>query len=100
MSYPLQKEKIALLFPILENSPDNTMSRILVGVKRVVDYAVKVRIGADKKGVDLANVKMSMNPFCEIAVEEAIRLKEKKVASEVIAITIGPKGAQETLRKY
>ena len=75
------------------------MSRILVGVKRVVDYAVKVRIASDKKGVDLANVKMSMNPFCEIAVEEAIRLKEKKVASEVVAISIGPKGAQETLRK-
>ena len=74
------------------------MSKILVGVKRVVDYAVKVRIAGDKKGVDLANVKMSMNPFCEIAVEEAIRLKEKKFASEVVAVSIGPKQAQETLR--
>ncbi len=74
------------------------MSKVLVGVKRVVDYAVKVRISGDKKGVDLANVKMSMNPFCEIAVEEAIKLKEKKVASEVVVVSIGPKQAQETLR--
>jgi electron transfer flavoprotein beta subunit len=57
--------------------------RVLVGVKRAVDYAVKVRVSPDKSGVDLANVKMSMNPFCEIAVEEAIRLKEKKIANEV-----------------
>ncbi len=76
----------------------STMSKILVGVKRVVDYAVKVRIAGDKLGVDLSNVKMSMNPFCEIAVEEAIRLKEKKVAGEVIAVSIGSKAAQETLR--
>ena len=61
------------------------MKRVLVGVKRVVDYAVKVRVQGDKKGVELANVKMSLNPFCEIAVEEAIRLKEKKIASEVVA---------------
>lgn len=72
--------------------------RVLVAVKRVVDYAVKVRISPDKTGVDLANVKMSMNPFCEIAVEEAIRLKEKKVATEIVAVSIGPKAAQETLR--
>jgi len=72
--------------------------KVLVGVKRVVDYAVKIRIKADKTGVDLANVKMSMNPFCEIAVEEAVRLKEKKVATEVVAVTIGPAAAQETLR--
>lgn len=57
--------------------------RVLVGVKRAVDYAVKIRVSPDKSGVDLANVKMSMNPFCEIAVEEAIRLKEKKIATEV-----------------
>jgi electron transfer flavoprotein beta subunit len=64
--------------------------RVLVGVKRAVDYAVKVRVSPDKSGVDLANVKMSMNPFCEIAVEEAIRLKEKKIATEVrIRIYIG-----------
>jgi electron transfer flavoprotein beta subunit len=72
--------------------------RVLVGVKRAVDYAVKIRVSPDKSGVDLNNVKMSMNPFCEIAVEEAIRLKEKKKASEVIAISIGPKASQETLR--
>jgi electron transfer flavoprotein beta subunit len=72
--------------------------KILVGVKRVVDYAVKVRVAGDKKGVELNNIKMSMNPFCEIAVEEAIRLKENKVAGEIIAVTIGPKQATETLR--
>lgn len=57
--------------------------KVLVGVKRAVDYAAKVRVLPDKTGVDLANIKMSMNPFCEIAVEEAIRLKEKKIATEV-----------------
>lgn len=72
--------------------------RILVGVKRVVDYAVKVRVKPDGSGVDTSSVKMSMNPFCEIAVEEAIRLREKKLASEVIAVSIGPKKASETLR--
>jgi electron transfer flavoprotein beta subunit len=72
--------------------------KILVAVKRVVDYNVKVRVKADNSGVDLANVKMSMNPFCEIAVEEAVRLKEKGVATEVIAVSIGPTAAQEQLR--
>ena len=72
--------------------------RVLVGVKRVIDYAVKVRIKPDKLGVEKANVKMSMNPFCEIAVEEAIRLKEKKIADEVVAVSIGPKQCQETIR--
>ncbi|MEM8956413.1 MAG: electron transfer flavoprotein subunit beta/FixA family protein [Pseudomonadota bacterium] len=72
--------------------------KILVPVKRVIDYNVKVRVKADGSGVDLANVKMSMNPFDEIAVEEAIRLKEKGVASEIIAVSIGVKQAQETLR--
>lgn len=72
--------------------------RILVGVKRVVDYAVKIRIKPDKSAVELNNIKMSMNPFCEIAVEEAIRLKEAKKADEVVAVTIGPAKAQETLR--
>lgn len=71
--------------------------KILVGVKRVIDYAVKIRVKPDKKGVDLS-AKMSMNPFCEIAVEEAVRLKEKKVASEVICVTVGPKESQEQLR--
>ena len=72
--------------------------KILVPVKRVIDYNVKVRVKADGSGVDLANVKMSMNPFDEIAVEEAIRLKEKGVASEIVAVSIGVKQAQETLR--
>jgi electron transfer flavoprotein beta subunit len=72
--------------------------KILVAVKRVVDYNVKIRVKADNSGVDLANVKMSMNPFCEIAVEEAVRLKEKGVATEVIAVSIGPTAAQEQLR--
>lgn len=72
--------------------------KILVPVKRVIDYNVKPRVKADGSGVDLANVKMSMNPFDEIAVEEAIRLKEKGKASEIVAVSIGPAKAQETLR--
>ena len=72
--------------------------KILVAIKRVVDYNVKVRVKADNSGVDLANVKMSMNPFCEIAVEEAVRLKEKGVATEIVAVTVGPTAAQEQLR--
>ena len=72
--------------------------KVLVPVKRVIDYNVKPRVKADGTGVDLANVKMSMNPFDEIAVEEAIRLREKGVATEVIAVSIGPAKAQETLR--
>ena len=72
--------------------------KVLVPVKRVIDYNVKPRVKADGSGVDLANVKMSMNPFDEIAVEEAIRLKEAGTAEEVIAVSIGPAKAQETLR--
>jgi electron transfer flavoprotein beta subunit len=72
--------------------------KILVPVKRVIDYNVKPRVKADGSGVELANVKMSMNPFDEIAVEEAIRLKEKGVASEIVVVSIGVKQAQETLR--
>jgi electron transfer flavoprotein beta subunit len=72
--------------------------KVLVPVKRVVDYNVKIRVKPDGSGVDLANVKMSMNPFDEIAVEEAIRLKEKGTATEIIAVSIGPQQAQETLR--
>ena len=72
--------------------------KILVSVKRVIDYNVKVRVKADQSSVDLTNVKMSMNPFCEIAVEEAIRLKEKGVADEVVVVTVGSKACQETLR--
>jgi electron transfer flavoprotein beta subunit len=72
--------------------------KILVAVKRVVDYNVKVRPNADNSNVELANVKMSVNPFCEIAVEEAVRLKEKGVATEIIAVTIGTAQSQEQLR--
>ncbi len=72
--------------------------KILVPVKRVVDYNVKIRVKADGSGVDLANVKMSMNPFDEIAVEEAIRLKEAGKADEIIAVSVGPQQAQETIR--
>ncbi len=72
--------------------------KILVPVKRVVDYNVKIRVKSDQSGVELANVKMSMNPFCEIAVEEAVRLKEKGIATEIIAVSVGPAQSQETLR--
>ncbi|GAB1257413.1 electron transfer flavoprotein subunit beta/FixA family protein [Aurantivibrio plasticivorans] len=72
--------------------------KILVAVKRVVDYNVKVRPKADGTDVDLANVKMSINPFCEIAVEEAVRLKEAGTASEIVVVSIGPKQAQEQIR--
>lgn len=72
--------------------------KVLVAVKRVVDYNVKVRPKADGTGVDLANVKMSINPFCEIAVEEAVRLKEKGIASEVVAVSVGAQQCQEQLR--
>lgn len=72
--------------------------KILVPVKRVVDYNVKIRVKADKSGVELANVKMSMNPFDEIAIEEAVRLKEAGKATEIVAVTIGPEKAQEQLR--
>ena len=72
--------------------------KVLVAVKRVVDYNVKIRVKADGSGVELANVKMSMNPFDEIGVEEAIRLKEKGIVTEIVAVSIGPQQAQETLR--
>lgn len=72
--------------------------KVLVAVKRAIDYNVKVRVKADQSDVDLANVKMAMNPFCEIAVEEAVRLKEQGQAQEIIVVTLGPKAAQEQLR--
>ena len=72
--------------------------KVLVSVKRVVDYNVKVRVKADGTGVETANVKMSMNPFDEIAVEEAVRLKEAGVATEIVAVSCGPQACQETLR--
>ncbi|KAJ9582090.1 hypothetical protein L9F63_003546 [Diploptera punctata] len=74
------------------------MARVLVGVKRVIDYAVKIRVKPDKSGVVKDGVKHSMNPFDEIAVEEAVRLKEKKIAKEIVAVSCGPAQAQETLR--
>src|SRR5262245_17968892 len=72
--------------------------KLLVAVKRVVDYAVKIRVKSDGSGVELANVKMSMNPFDEIAVEEAVRLKEKGGATEVVVVSVGPVKSQETIR--
>ncbi|TMO04809.1 electron transfer flavoprotein subunit beta/FixA family protein [Pseudoalteromonas sp. S558] len=72
--------------------------KVLVPIKRVIDYNVKARVKSDNSDVDLTNVKMAMNPFCEIAIEEAIRLKEAGTASEVIAVSIGPKASQEQLR--
>ena len=72
--------------------------KVLVPVKRVIDYNVKPRVKPDQTGVDLANVKMSMNPFCEIAVEEAVRLKEKGIVTEIVVVSIGVTQAQETLR--
>ncbi|HSO45280.1 MAG TPA: electron transfer flavoprotein subunit beta/FixA family protein, partial [Rhodoferax sp.] len=72
--------------------------KVLVAVKRVVDYNVKVRVKSDNTGVDTANVKMSMNPFDEIAIEEAVRLREKGVATEIIAVSCGVTQCQETLR--
>jgi electron transfer flavoprotein beta subunit len=72
--------------------------KVLVPVKRVVDYNVKVRVKPDKSGVDLSNVKMSVNPFCEIAIEEAVRLKEAGFAQEIVAVSVGSKASQEQLR--
>ncbi len=84
--------------PISQNQQEQPNMKVIVPVKRVVDYNVKVRVKADQSGMDLANVKMSMNPFDEIAVEEAVRLKEKGVATEVIAVSCGDAKCQETLR--
>ncbi|WP_221801901.1 electron transfer flavoprotein subunit beta/FixA family protein [Oceanobacter mangrovi] len=72
--------------------------KILVGVKRVIDYNVQVRVRPDETDVDLSNTKMAMNPFCEIAVEEAVRLKEQGIASEIVVVSVGPKVVQEQLR--
>jgi electron transfer flavoprotein beta subunit len=72
--------------------------KILVAVKRVIDYNVKVRVKADRSDVDLTNVKMALNPFCEIAVEEAVRLKKQGIASEIVVVSIGSKACQEQLR--
>ena len=72
--------------------------KVLVPIKRVIDANVKVRVKADQSGVELTNVKMAMNPFCEIAVEEAVRMKEKAMATEVVAVSIGAQSSQETIR--
>ncbi|WP_020558774.1 electron transfer flavoprotein subunit beta/FixA family protein [Thiofilum flexile] len=72
--------------------------KIVVAIKRVIDYSVKVRVKSDQSNVDLANVKMALNPFCEIAVEEAVRLKEAGKATEIVVVTIGPKAAQDQIR--
>ncbi len=72
--------------------------KILVAVKRVVDYNVKIRVASDQRGVDLSNVKMSINPFCEIAVEEAVRIKESGKADEIVVVSLGTQACQETLR--
>lgn len=87
------------LFCLLKSTQlDGESMKVLVAVKRVIDYNVKVRVKADNSDVDLTNVKMAMNPFCEIAVEEAVRLKEKGVATEIVVVSIGPKVAQEQIR--
>lgn len=65
--------------------------RVLVGVKRVIDYAVKIRVNNARTGIEKENIKMSMNPFCEIATEEAVKWKEQKIATEVVALSVGPK---------
>ena len=72
--------------------------KVLVPIKRVVDYNVKIRVKSDNSGVELSNVKMSMNPFDEIAVEEAIKLKEAGTVSEIVVLSIGPQQSQETIR--
>src|SRR5688572_12664019 len=79
-------------------SRERASMKILVPVKRVVDYNVKIRVKSDGSGVELTNVKMSMNPFDEIAVEEALRLKEKGQAAEIVVVSIGPQQAAETIR--
>merc|ERR1712066_469203 len=85
-------------FLSLKNCDSNLKMRVLVGVKRVIDYAVKIRVKPDKSGVVTEGVKHSMNPFDEIAVEEAVRMKEKKLAKEIIVVSCGPAQSQETIR--
>lgn len=88
-----------IIAPRVTNKKQGTLRmKILVAVKRVLDYNVKARVKADKSGVDLANAKMSMNPFDEIAVEEALRIKEAGLAEEVVAVSLGSKQSQETIR--
>jgi len=87
-----------ITFLLLKRLSNEVKMKILVPVKRAIDYNVKVRVKADHSAVDLTNVKMSINPFCEIAVEEAVRLKEKGVATEIVVVSIGDKSCQEQIR--
>src|SRR5947207_9248110 len=87
-----------MIFPQIDATPAERPLKLLIPIKRVVDFNVKVRVKPDGSGVDTANVKMSMNPFDEIAVEEAVRLKEKGVATEIVVVSCGVTACQETLR--
>jgi len=89
---------LARRIPVNRITHDGGRLKVLVAVKRVVDANIKVRVKSDGTGIELANVKMAMNPFCEIAVEEAVRLREAGVASEIIVLSAGPQGCQETIR--
>jgi len=95
---PEKREAAALTVKSRHSRSSDGLMKVLVPVKRVVDYNVKVRVKADGSGVETANVKMSMNPFDEIACEEAVRLKEAGVVTEIVAVSVGPAQAQETLR--
>lgn len=92
------KLMVRVFFVLLRDGPWIMTVKVFVTVKRAVDYNVKVRPSADGLGVDIANAKMSMNPFCEIAVEEAVRLKEKDQCSEIVVVSVGPLEAQEQIR--
>ncbi|CAI0458010.1 unnamed protein product, partial [Linum tenue] len=95
---PFKLTLSSLIVARVEHLSPPAKMKIMVAVKRVIDYAVKIRVKPDKSGVETQNVKMSMNPFCEIALEEALRIKEAGLASEVVAVTIGPKQSIDTLR--
>lgn len=96
---PPYRDAAILPCPIsVKRLPSEVKMKVLVPVKRAIDYNVKVRVKADNTGVDLANTKMSINPFCEIAVEEAVRLKEKGTATEVVVVSVGDKACQEQIR--
>lgn len=97
--YPRPSSPVICQYPCAgeDNQPIYEM-KIMVAIKRVVDYAVKIRVKSDKSGVETSNVKMSMNPFCEIGLEEALRIKESGLASEVIAVSVGPSQCVDTLR--
>src|SRR5437762_8863258 len=87
-----------MIFPQIDATPAERPLKLLIPIKRVIDFNVKVRVKPDGSGVDTANVKMSMNPFDEIAVEEAVRLKEKGIATEIIVVSCGTAACQEPLR--